>query len=121
MTIGLLVVLIGVVCIWFLTPGNQEHVYGGGQLNQWLTVKPASAFFENTLHAISLVLAMLPSEQREASRQDLISHCTSIAASVGRRLLGLPETTKEEREVIKHIAEEIGRGREEKVRQAIGG
>ena len=100
-----------------IQPGSKAYE----QLEQWLTVEPPQAFFENTLHAIALLLATLPPDEREASRRDLINYCTQIASSVGRRLLGLPETTKEEREIIKHIAEEIGRGREEKVRQVIGG
>jgi hypothetical protein len=100
-----------------IEPGSKAYE----QLNQWVTVKPSQAFFENTLHAIALLLAMLPSDERETSRRDLINYCTQIASSVGRRLLGLPETTKEEREVIKHIAEEIGRGREETVRKVVGG
>ncbi|MEP7341628.1 MAG: hypothetical protein ABI977_28105 [Acidobacteriota bacterium] len=100
-----------------IEPGSKAYE----QLNQWLTVEPSQAFFENTLQAIALLLATLPPDQREASRQDLIQYSTYIASSVGRRLLGLPEASKEEREIIKHIAEEIGRGREEKVRQVIGG
>ncbi len=100
-----------------INPGSKAYE----QLTQWLTVKPPEAFFENTLHAIGLVMATLPPAEREASQKDLINYCTQIASSVGRRLLGLPETTKEEREVIKYIAEEIGQGRQEKVRQVIGG
>lgn len=99
-----------------IEPGSKAYE----QLTQWLTVKPSQAFFENTLHAIALLLATLPPDQREASRQDLIQYCSYIASSVGRRLLGLPEASKEEREIIKHIAEEIGRGREEAVKQVVG-
>jgi hypothetical protein len=98
-------------------PGSKAYE----QLHQWLTTKPPEAFFENTLRAIGLVMATLPPAEREASQKDLINYCIQIASSVGRRLLGLPETTKEEREVIKHIAEEISRGREEAVRETIGG
>jgi len=98
-----------------IEPGSKAYEL----LQQWLTVEPPQAFFENTLHAIALLLASLPPDQREASRQDLIQYSTYIASSVGRKLLGLPETSKEEREIIKHIAEEIGRGREEAIRQMI--
>jgi uncharacterized tellurite resistance protein B-like protein len=100
-----------------IEPGSRAYQ----QLVQWLTVEPPQAFFENTLHAISAIMATLPPAEREASRKDLINYCTQIAASVGRRLLGLPELPKEEREIIKHIAEEIGRGREDTVRQVVGG
>jgi len=99
-----------------IEPGSRAYE----RLQDWLTVKPPKAFFENTLRAIGLVMATLPPAEREASRKDLISYCTQIASSVGRRLLGLPETTKEEREIIRHIAEEISRGREEAVRETIG-
>jgi len=100
-----------------IQPGSKAYE----RLEQWLTTKPPEAFFENTLRAIGLVMAHLPPAEREASRTDLINYCTQIASSVGRRLLGLPETTKDEREVIKHIAEEISRGREDAVRRTIGG
>lgn len=99
-----------------IEPGSKAYE----QLTEWLAVQPSKAFFENILHAIGLVMATLPPAEREASRTDLINYCTQIASSVGRRLLGLPETTKEEREVIRHIAEEISRGREGTVRQVIG-
>lgn len=99
-----------------IDPGSNAYQ----QLTQWLAVKPSEAFFENTLRAIGLVMSTLPPAEREASQKDLINYCTQIASSVGRRLLGLSETTKEEREVIRHIAEEIGRGRENAVRQVVG-
>ena len=99
-----------------IDPGSNSYQ----QLTQWLAVKPSEAFFENTLRAIGLVMSTLPPAEREASQKDLINYCTQIASSVGRRLLGLPETTKEEREVIQHIAEEISRGRENAVRQVVG-
>jgi hypothetical protein len=100
-----------------ILPGSTAYQ----QLTKWLSEKPSEQFFENTLHAIGLVFEALPQEQRETSRKNLINYCNLIAASVGRRLLGLPEVSKEERMIITHIAEEIGRGREDTVRQVIGG
>lgn len=90
------------------------------QLTKWLLEKPSEQFFESSLHAIGIVFESLPPEQREISRKNLISYCNQIAASVGRRLLGLPEIPKEERMIIAHIAEEIGRGREGTVKQVVG-
>jgi hypothetical protein len=100
-----------------IEPGSRAYE----RLNDWLTVRPPQSLFENTLRAIGLVMATLPPAEREASRKDLINYCTQIASSVGRRLLALPEIGKEEREIIRHIAEEISRGREEAVRETIGG
>lgn len=91
------------------------------QLTSWLSEKPSEHFFESALHAISIVFEALPPEQRELSRKNLINYCNQIAASVGRRLLVLPEVPKEERMIIAHIAEEIGRGREAVVKQVIAG
>lgn len=99
-----------------ILPGSASF----NKLIDWLTEKPSEQFFENTLHAIGLVFAALPPEQREESRKNLINYCNQIAASVGRRLLGLSQVSKEERAIIAHIAEEIGRGREETVKQVIG-
>ncbi len=89
------------------------------QLSQWLAEKPSERFFENTLHAIRVVLELLSAEQRAASRRDLIAYCSQIAEVVEGGILGRGRITDEERMLIAHIATEIGQGREETVRQII--
>jgi hypothetical protein len=97
-------------------PGGAAHQ----KLSQWLEEKPSERFFENALHAIRVVLELLPAEQREASRRDLIAYCSHIAAVVSGGILGPGQITDEERMLIAHIATEIGQGREETIRKVIG-
>ncbi|MGH9852978.1 MAG: hypothetical protein ACREBD_24335 [Blastocatellia bacterium] len=89
------------------------------KLSHWLEEKPSERFFENTLHAIRVVLDLLPAEQRAAGRRDLIAYCSQIAEVVEGGILGRGRITDEERMLIAHIATEIGQGREEAVRQVI--
>jgi hypothetical protein len=98
-----------------IQPGSAAHEV----LTHWLEEKPTGRFFENSLRAISVVLALLPEEQREASRRDLIAYCSQIASAVASGILGRGGITDEERALIAHIATEIGQGREEAVRRVI--
>lgn len=98
-----------------IQPGSASHEV----LSHWLEEKPTGRFFENTLRAIRVVLALLPEEQREVSRRDLIAYCSQIASVVASGILGRGGITDEERALIAHIATEIGQGREEAVRKVI--
>jgi len=91
------------------------------QLTEWFAERPSTRFFEDSLHAIRLVLETLLPEEREASRRDLITYCSQIAAVVEGGILGRGQITDEERALIAHIAAEIGQGREETVRRVIEG
>jgi len=88
-------------------------------LSLWLENKPTERFFENSLRAIRVVLDLLPEEQRQAGRKDLITYCNQIAAAVSTGILGPGRILEEERALIAHIATEIGQGREETVRRVI--
>ncbi len=87
-----------------IEPGSKAYE----QLTGWLDQKPSNRFIEDSLHALGILFEGLPPEEREASRKNLITYCTQIASSVGRRLLALPEISAEERALIAHIAEEVG-------------
>ncbi len=88
-------------------------------LTHWLEEKPSGRFFENTLRAIRLVLDLLPQDQRDASRRDLISYCSQIATAVTSGIFGRGGINDEERALIAHIATEIGQGRDAAVRKVI--
>jgi hypothetical protein len=88
-------------------------------LSHWLENKPSERFFENSLRAIRVVLDLLPEDQRQASRKDLITYCNQIASAVSSGIFGPGKIQDEERELIAHIAAEIGQGREEAVRRVI--
>jgi len=88
-------------------------------LSYWFENKPSGRFFENSLRAIRVVLDLLPEEQRQVSRRDLIAYCNQIATAVSSGILGPGRILDEERELIAHIAAEIGQGREEAVRRII--
>lgn len=99
--------------------GIQPDTAAHELLSHWLEEKPSGRFFENTLRAIRVVLDLLPEEQRQASRQDLIIHCSQIASVVSSGIFGRGGVTEEERALIAHIAAEIGQGRDEAVRKVI--
>lgn len=88
-------------------------------LSRWLEEKPSGRFFENTLQAIRVVIELLPEEQREASRRDLITYCSQIASAVASGIFGRGGITSEERALIARIASEIGQGRDQAVRKVI--
>lgn len=101
------------------TRGIQPDSAAYELLSHWLEEKPSGRFFENTLRAIRVVLNLLPEEQREVSRRDLITYCSQIASAVASGIFGRGGITNEERALIAHIATEIGQGREEAVRKVI--
>ncbi|MGE0883146.1 MAG: hypothetical protein AB7P14_06350 [Blastocatellales bacterium] len=86
-----------------IEPGSESY----DLLTQWLDEKPPERFIEDSLHALGILFESLPPEEREASRKNLIVYCTHVASSVGRRLLGLPELSAPERELLAHIADEV--------------
>jgi len=98
-----------------IQPGSAAHEL----LSHWFENKPSGRFFENSLRAIRVALDLLPEEQRQAGRRDLIAYCNQIATAVSSGILGPGRILDEERELIAHIAAEIGQGREEAVRKVI--
>jgi hypothetical protein len=99
--------------------GVQPGSVANEMLSLWMENKPSERFFENSLRAIRVVLDLLPEEQRRASRKDLIAYCNQIATAVSSGIFGPGRILEEERELISHIAAEIGQGREEAVRRVI--
>jgi hypothetical protein len=87
-----------------IDPGSLAHQ----RLTQWLTVKPTEQFFEDNLHAIRVIFGLLPPEEREVRRRDLIDSCNQIASIVEGGIMGRAQISKTERTLIAHIALEIG-------------
>jgi len=78
------------------------------QLVAWLTTRPADGFFETTMRVIRAMLQARPSEEREASKRDLLSYLTSIASASGG-VLGFGKVADEERELLARITSELER------------
>ena len=76
------------------------------QLAMWLTTRPSADFFEGTLRVIAAILQTRSSEEREASRRDLLSYCTAIASASGG-ILGLGRVSPEEHRVLARISQEL--------------
>ena len=87
-----------------IEPGHKAF----DQLTQWLEKRPSEQFFEDTLHAIGLILETLPPAERRSSRDDLLAYCNQIAELVAGGILGRAQIGDQERGLIAHIAEEIG-------------
>src|SRR5262249_6851303 len=98
-----------------ITPGSRAHA----QLTEWLDRRPSGRLFEDTLHAIGLMFDTLPPERRRASRENLIAYCNRIAALVSGGIFGEGKISDEEQALIAHIADEIGRGQQDAVRNVM--
>jgi hypothetical protein len=99
--------------------GIQPDSVAHEMLSHWLENKPSERFFDNSLRAIRVLFDLLPEEQRQAGRRDLIAYCSQIASAVTSGIFGRGGINDEERELIARIATEIGQGREETVRRVI--
>ena len=86
--------------------GSEAHEH----LTGWLNERPSEEFFERTLSVIGALLRMLPSEQSEIGKRDLVSYCTKVA-EVSGGLIGFVRRSsrvcKEERELLARIAADL--------------
>jgi hypothetical protein len=76
------------------------------QLALWLARRPSGELFEKTLRAIRTILEAQPAEAREASKKDLLSLATAIAAASGG-IFGFHTISDEERQTLAHIGDEL--------------
>jgi hypothetical protein len=89
------------------------------KLDEWLDQRPSGEFFERTLRVLGALLQALPPEQREASRKNLISYSTNVAAASGG-ILGLGnKISNEERALLESITAELERGHADAARQVL--
>lgn len=88
------------------------------QLAAWLTTRPSDAFFETTLRAIRAMFEARPADEREASRQDLLTYCTAIASASGG-ILGFGKVSDEERQLLARISQELERAHGAAAKQTI--
>lgn len=98
--------------------GIEAGSTGDRQLVAWLTMRPADEFFETTLRVIRAMLEARPSDEREASKRDLLSYLTSIASASGG-VLGFGKVADQERELLARIAAELERGHGPSTRAAV--
>jgi hypothetical protein len=90
------------------TRGIEPGSAANKQLTHWLTEKPSAQFFEDNLHALRVIFALLPPEQRAIRRRALIDSCNHIASIVEGGIMGRAQISAAERALIAHIATEIG-------------
>jgi tellurite resistance protein len=88
--------------------GLAEGSEGYQQVTEWLTTRPDPQIFTSAMHLVQLMLAALPPDQRAASRADLLSYSTTIAAASGG-LLGFGSISSEEGALLKRIASALER------------
>ena len=87
--------------------GIEEGSLAYSRLSEWLTERPPQDFFERTLSVIGDLLKVMPVEQGQALKEDLVSCCSYIAAASGG-ILGLGQTISDtEQALLKHIACEL--------------
>jgi hypothetical protein len=74
------------------------------KLTGWLNRRPAAEFFDKTMRVIQAILMVLPQEQRESSKRDLVSYCTRVAEASGG-ILGMGRKIDDnERALLEEIA-----------------
>ena len=89
------------------------------QLNEWLTKKPADAFFANTLRVIRIFIEALPADQRREARQDLLAYSRSIALASGG-FLGIGAISGDENAALEEIAAIIVKKNPEAAEEVVG-
>jgi hypothetical protein len=94
-------------------PGSAADV----QLSTWLATRPPAELFERTLRVIRAMLEARPAEEREASRQDLLSYCSAIASASGG-ILGFGRVSPEEQRVLARVSQELQRSHDLEPRAA---
>jgi tellurite resistance protein len=79
------------------TPGFEK-------LAEWLKRRPTEQFFEKSMQVIQAILMVLPEEEVESSKRDLVSYCTRVAEASGG-ILGLGgKIDRNERAVLEQVA-----------------
>jgi hypothetical protein len=78
------------------------------QLTEWLTTRPSEQLFEQSLRAIRAFLTARPAAEREASRRELLSYSSAIAAASGG-VLGMGSVNAEERALLARLTDELER------------
>lgn len=83
------------------------------KLTEWLRERPPEDFFEKTLRVIRAILQVLPPDERESKKTDLVTYCTRVADASGS-LMGFLHTgskvTREERGLLQHIIAQLEHG-----------
>lgn len=87
--------------------GIEEGSPAFRQLTDWLDNRPSQDFFEKTLLIIHHILEAKSPENRNASRDDLVSYCTDIAAASGGILGFGSKISESERLLLEQIASEL--------------
>lgn len=88
------------------------------RLESWLDFRPTDEFFERNLRLIRAMLRALPSEEREEAQYDLVALCAHVAEVSGGEagfMGGGRRICDEEIEIVKRIAAELSRARQEEV------
>ena len=87
--------------------GIEEGSLAYSRLTEWLTERPHQELFEKTLSVIRDLLKVMPVEQGQVIKEDLVACCTHIAAASGG-LLGFGQTISDtEQALLKHISGEL--------------
>jgi hypothetical protein len=87
-----------------ILPGSPSY----RQLSEWLETKPAHQFFEDTLHALGMMLRGLAPDARRALQENILAYCRQVAATASGVILGRGKLSAEEEDLISHIAREVG-------------
>ena len=76
---------------------------GFEKLAEWLNRRPTEEFFDKTMRIIRAILMVLPEEELESSKRDLLSYSSRVAEASGG-ILGMGKIDRKERALLEEIA-----------------
>jgi tellurite resistance protein len=76
---------------------------GFEKLAEWLNRRPTEEFFDKTMRVIRAILMVLPEEELESSKRDLLSYSSRVAEASGG-ILGMGKIDRKERALLEEIA-----------------
>jgi hypothetical protein len=79
---------------------------GFEKLAEWLNRRPTEEFFDKTMRVIRAILMVLPEEELESSKRDLLSYSTRVAEASGG-ILGMGKVDRKERALLEEIAKTL--------------
>ena len=91
---------------------------GFEKLAEWLNRRPTEEFFDKTMRIIRAILIVLPEEELESSKRDLLSYCSRVAEASGG-ILGMGKIDRKERALLEEIAKILEQSHESAAKEVL--
>jgi tellurite resistance protein len=91
---------------------------GFEKLAEWLNRRPTEEFFDKTMRIIRAILMVLPEEEMESSKRDLLSYSARVAEASGG-ILGMGKIDRKERALLEEIAKILEQSHESAAKEVL--